>query len=55
MTDALFEILSNVRVADGIYEMTLKTDKLPPIKAGQFANVRVPDRGELTLRRPFGI
>lgn len=53
MTDLVFQITDNVPIARDVYEMTLQTDKLPPIKSGQFANVRVPDRADLILRRPF--
>lgn len=56
MIDLTFEIVKNEVMASDIFEMTLKTDKLPAdIKAGQFANVKVPNRTDLILRRPFGI
>ena len=56
MIDLTFEIVKNEIMASDIFEMTLKTDKLPAdIKAGQFANVKVPNRTDLILRRPFGI
>ncbi len=56
MIDLTFEIIKNELMASDIFEMTLKTDKLPAdVKAGQFANVKVPNRTDLILRRPFGI
>ena len=56
MIDLTFEIVKNEIMASDIFEMTLKTDKLPAdVKAGQFANVKVPNRTDLILRRPFGI
>lgn len=53
MIDRVFEIKSNRLIADGIFEMTLQTQDLPDIAAGQFAEVTLPDRPDLILRRPF--
>jgi len=55
MTDLVFEIVKNELIANDIYEMTLKTDRLPQIFAGQFANVKIANRTDLILRRPFCI
>lgn len=55
MTDSVFEVVENQLIANDIFEMTLKTDRLPSISAGQFANVKIPNRTDLILRRPFCI
>ena len=44
MTDLVFEIVKNELIANDIYEMTLKTDRLPQIFEGQFANVKIANR-----------
>lgn len=55
MTDLVFEIIQNIQIAESTFEMTLKTQNLPEIRAGQFANVKIPNRTDLILRRPFCI
>jgi dihydroorotate dehydrogenase electron transfer subunit len=55
MTDKKFEVLKNVKLTPDIYRLVLKTDLLPKINCGQFANVKIPNRPELLLRRPFSI
>ncbi len=48
-----FELISNKKIADGIFDMQIKNDKLAPLaKCGQFAHVYVPSK---TLRRPISI
>ena len=54
--DFTFEIVDNHMYAHGVYTMSLKTDmKMPNIIAGQFLHLLIPDRPDLTLRRPFCI
>ena len=53
IVDLIFQVEENKLIASSTYEMTLKTEKLPPIKAGQFAEVKIPSREDLILRRPF--
>ena len=51
------QIIRNEKIADCVYRMTLKTDPkaLSGFIPGQFANLKIPGRGELLLRRPFSI
>lgn len=51
MKDCLVEIVSNKKIADGVYEMTLKGD-YKETRPGQFLELALPGR---YLRRPFGI
>ncbi len=54
--DYPFEIIENRLAATGAYKMVLKTGmKIPPILGGQFLQLSVPGRPDLTLRRPFCI
>ena len=53
IVDLIFQVEENKLIASSTYEMTLKTEKLPPIKAGQFAEVKISSREDLILRRPF--
>lgn len=55
MRDKLFEIVSNTQLTADIFKMTLKTDDLPDMTAGQFLTLELPGRKDLLLRRPFGI
>lgn len=55
MTDKVFEIIKQTRLSADIFRMTLRTDKLPEIRAGQFLNLEIPNRPDLLMRRPFGI
>lgn len=48
------EILSNLPVADGIYEMTLGVENLGPVLGGQFVDLLLPAK-EHVLRRPLCI
>ena len=45
-------LISNERIADGIYDMKLKYDGKIPVGCGQFAHVYVPSK---TLRRPISV
>ena len=64
MNDITLTILKNEQIAEGVYELTLKAVRppevkaadfvrLPEIKPGQFANLEIPGRSDLILRRPF--
>lgn len=56
MNDFLFEVIENKPAAAGVYRMILRTGmKIPDILGGQFLHFAVPDRPDLTLRRPFCI
>lgn len=47
-------ILKNERIADGIFDMTLKTSAAKEARAGQFIEI-YPDNGENILPRPISI
>ena len=46
---------SKRKIAKDVYELEFATEHLPDIQCGQFVNLSVPDRFDLTLKRPFGI
>ena len=48
------QVVYNVEVASGIYEMKLSTDRVDDILGGQFVNIKLPTTDTL-LRRPFCI
>ncbi|MBP5372607.1 MAG: dihydroorotate dehydrogenase electron transfer subunit [Clostridia bacterium] len=52
MKQGLFEIVKNQKIADKVYEMTLKGDTSEITSAGQFVNVRI---GGNYLRRPISV
>ncbi|MCL2675895.1 MAG: dihydroorotate dehydrogenase electron transfer subunit [Firmicutes bacterium] len=55
MKDILFTIADNCEIAEGIYRLELTCgESLPPIIAGQFLHLEVPDK-RLLMRRPFCI
>lgn len=48
-----FELLSNEKIADGIFDMRVRNEELAPLaKCGQFAHIYVPSK---TLRRPISV
>lgn len=48
-----FRLISNEEIADGIFDMRVKNDRLAPlVKCGQFAHIYVPSK---TLRRPISV
>lgn len=51
------QIIRNEEIAESVCRMALKTDAgaLSGFIPGQFANIKIPGRGELLLRRPFSI
>jgi len=56
MDDFLFEIVENAKVSADAYRMTLKgKKKLPEILGGQFLQFQIPNRPDMSLRRPLGI
>ncbi|MCL2821832.1 MAG: dihydroorotate dehydrogenase electron transfer subunit [Firmicutes bacterium] len=55
MKDLMFKVIKNKMVSSDVFAMQLQSNEpLPPIKAGQFLNLQVPDKS-LILRRPFCI
>lgn len=55
MKDRIVKVLSNIKVADGVYEMIVHTEDFPDvIKGGQFIHIALPSDAKL-LRRPFCI
>ena len=52
MKQGLFEIVKNQKIADKVYEMTLKGDTSDITSAGQFVNIRI---GGNYLRRPISV
>lgn len=55
LTDAVFTVVNNDKVSDDVYKLTLFTEEFLKPKCGQFINIKVPNRGDLILRRPFAI
>ena len=54
MDDFVLKIAENVKVSADAYKMTLKSAvRLPEIVGGQFLQFYIPDRQDLSLRRPF--
>lgn len=54
MIDVTAVVSGNRRVADGIYEMTLRHERFGAYLGGQFVNVKLSDSSRV-LRRPFCI
>lgn len=52
MTENIFEIKRNIRIAKDIYEMMLSGDTSSLSRPGQFVNIKVPEH---FLRRPISV
>lgn len=57
LKNVMAAIVENIRIADGIYRLVLKSEQadLEHFVPGQFANLEIPDRNELLLKRPISI
>ena len=53
MNNLTFTVKENTKISLSVFELTLKTKKLPDFVSGMFANVKIPDSNELLLGRPF--
>ena len=52
MKDSVFDIISNVKIADSVYKMVLSGDTSEITKPGQFINISIEG---LYLRRPISV
>lgn len=57
MYNVTARITGNSQIADSVCRIAFKTDKnaLADFSPGQFADIKIPGRNELILRRPFSI
>lgn len=55
MLETILTVLENRQLTDDVFALTLHAEKTEEIKCGQFINLKVPNRPDLLLKRPFGI
>jgi dihydroorotate dehydrogenase electron transfer subunit len=53
MKDLTFTVVSNTKLTERVFELVLFTENLPKFEAGMFANIGIPNRTDLILKRPF--
>ena len=54
MKQSLFEIVSNIQIAENVFKMVLSGDTEAVKKPGQFVNIKIEEDG-LFLRRPISV
>lgn len=52
---SMYEVLSNIKIADQTYQMIIKGDTSKITKPGQFINIKIDDGMRFFLRRPISI
>lgn len=55
MKEQIFKVRTNCEIAANIFELTLEGEVSESINHGQFANVSIPNRHDLILKRPLGL